>query len=44
MGLLTLPVFGAVVFMMYWSLVLGALLNYIQVWKLWGKRDDIFGW
>ena len=42
--LLGLPSFALGVFILYWSLPLGVLLGRIKHWKVWGKRDDAFGW
>ena len=42
--LLGLPSFVAGVLILYWSLPLGVALGRIKFWKVWGKRDDAFGW
>lgn len=42
--LLNLPAFLLGVLMLYWSVPLSILLGEIQFWKLYGKRDDAYGW
>ena len=32
------------VFILYWSLPLGALMGRIRFWKLSGSRNDAYGW
>ncbi|KAL3151167.1 hypothetical protein ABBQ38_013029 [Trebouxia sp. C0009 RCD-2024] len=44
MLLLDLPPFMLGVFMLYWSLPLGAMLGKIRFWKLQGPRNDAYGW
>ena len=41
---LALPPFLAGCFMLYWSLPLSVLMNKVKFLKLYGKRDDAFGW
>ncbi len=44
MLLLDLPPFLTGVFILYWSLPLGALMGRIRFWKLSGSRNDAYGW
>ena len=41
---LNLPAFLLGVWMLYWSVPLSVLLGEIKFWKLFGKRDDAYGW
>lgn len=41
---LNLPAFLAGALILYWSLPLSILLGRIKPWKLFGKRDDAYGW
>ena len=42
--LLNLPAFLLGIFFLYWSLPLAALMNKVKFLKLWGKRNDAYGW
>ena len=44
MLLLDLPPFLLGVFILYWSLPVGAMLGKIRFWKLQGPRNDAYGW
>jgi hypothetical protein len=43
-GLLQLPAFVLVVYMLYWSMPLAALFLHVKPWKLIGRRSDVFQW
>lgn len=42
--LLGLPAFLFAVWVMYWSLPLGSLFLYLKVWKIAGRRNDVYQW
>lgn len=42
--LLNFPAFLLGVLMLYWSVPLSVFLGEIKFWKLYGKRDDAYGW
>ena len=41
---LELPAFLLGVFMLYWSLPISVLMYKVKFLKLYGKRDDAYGW
>ena len=42
--LLNFPAFLTGTLILYWSVPLGMLLGKIKPWKIYGKRDDAYGW
>lgn len=42
--LLKLPAFVFVVWCMFWSLPLSNVFGFMQAWRFWGGRNDMYEW